>query len=155
MPDARSDAETETIVHHLLAIHRHLRRYSKRVSSELGISGRQIAVLRRLREVGPLSVGQVSAHLYIADSTASELLDSLEARSLVTRTRSKEDNRVSVVALTLAGEALVARAPLGGTGLLRERLRDLPSEQVRALAEGLQCLHQLMEIDDADKPQER
>lgn len=146
-----SEGETEAVLHHLLTIHRHLRRYSKRVTSELGISGRQMAALRRLYEVGPLSVGQISAHLYIADSTTSELLGSLETRHLVTRTRSKEDNRVSVVALTPAGKALVARAPLGGVGLLRERLRALPPEQLKALAEGLRCLRQLVEIDDADK----
>lgn len=145
------DEGEEAVLHHLLTIHRHLRRYSKRVMSELGISGRQMAVLRRLHEVGPLSVGQISAHLYIADSTTSELLGGLEARHLVTRTRSKEDNRVSVVALTPAGEALVARAPLGGVGLLRERLRALPPEQIAALAEGLRCLRQLMEIDDANE----
>ena len=144
-------AEAEEVIHRLLAIHRHLRRYSKRVTSELGISGRQLAVLRRLHEAGPLSVGGLSAYLYVADSTASELLASLETAGLVTRSRSTEDNRVAVVALTPAGQALVARAPLGGVALLRQQLRSLPPEQAVALARTLATIAGLLEIDDADK----
>lgn len=147
-PDGES--ATEEIVHRLLTIHRHLRHYSKRVSGELGISGRQLAALRRLREAGPLSVGQISSYLYVADSTVSELLDGLEARGLVTRSRSSEDNRVAQVALTAAGEQLVDRAPLGGTALLRQRLRSLPPERAIALARALQELGLMMEIDAAD-----
>jgi len=153
MADPPSESATEQVVHQLLTIHRYLRRYSKRVTSELGINGRQLAVLRHLREAGPLSVGRISAYLYIADSTTSELLDGLEARALITRSRSSEDNRVAVVALTPAGEALVARAPLGGTALLRQRLRSLPATQVAALAGALQHLGRLLEVDDATRPQ--
>lgn len=144
------DGLAEEVVHRLLAVHRHLRRYSKRVTSELGISGRQLAALRRLRTDGPHSVGGLGSHLHLADSTTSELLARLEAAGLVTRSRSAEDNRVAVVELTPAGSALVDRAPLGGMALLRQRLAALPCEQVAGLAQSLATVAELMEIDDAD-----
>ncbi|MDI7274774.1 MAG: MarR family transcriptional regulator [Anaerolineae bacterium] len=148
MEDVEAEGAAQDVVHHLLAIHRHLRHYSKRVSSELGISGRQLAALRRLHEAGPVPVGQIGAHLYLAESTTSELVDGLEDRGLVKRERSREDNRVAMVSLTPRGEALVAQAPLGGMGLLRHRLRSEPADKVIAVAQALQYLGRLMDIAD-------
>ncbi len=148
MPDQGNGLAVEEVVHRLLTIHRHLRRYSKKVSSEFGINGRQLAVLRRLREAGPLSMGALSDYLYVAGSTTSELVSGLEVGGLVTRTRSALDNRVAMVALTPAGEALVERAPLGGTALLRQHLQALPPEQATAMAAALAQISELMEIDD-------
>ncbi len=142
-----AESQAEEAVRRLLTIHRYLRRYSKQVSSELGVSGRQLAALRRLQEAGPLSVGQISSHLYLADSTTSELLDGLQALGLVERTRSSEDNRVAVVSLTDAGQDLVGRAPLAGIGLLRQRLRSEPPSVIHDLASALAYLGELMEID--------
>ncbi len=150
MGDAAAESPAQEAVHHLLAIYRYLRRYAKRVSSELGISGRQLAVLRRLQQGGPCPVGQIGAHLYLAESTTSELLDGLEQLGLVKRERSREDNRVTMVALTPRGEALVAQAPLGGIDLLRHRLRSEPPKQVAALARALEYLGRLMDIADVD-----
>lgn len=147
MSELATEASVEQAAHLLLTIHRYLRRYSKQVSADLGISGRQLSALRRLHEVGPLSVSQISTHLYIADSTTSELLDGLDKRGFVSRARSSEDNRVAVVSITPAGEAMVLRAPLAGIGLLRQQLRSEPPEQVVALVRALEYLGRLMEID--------
>ncbi|MCL6430367.1 MAG: MarR family transcriptional regulator [Anaerolineae bacterium] len=148
MGGAVVEGPAQEAVHHLLAIYRYLRRHAKRVSSELGISGRQLAVLRRLQQAGACPVGQISAHLYLAESTTSELIDGLEQLGLVRRERSPEDNRVALVTLTPRGEALVAQAPLGGIDLLRHRLRSEPPERVIALARALEYLGHLMEIAD-------
>lgn len=147
MADSGDNPAAEQVVRQLLRIHRYLRTYSKRISSELGVSGRQLAVLRYLHEAGPLSIGQISARLLVADSTTSELIDGLERCGLVARSRSPEDNRVAIVTLQSAGEELVARAPLGGVALLRRRLRSWPPDQVNALAQALVELGTLMEID--------
>ncbi len=147
MADPEGNAAAEAVVHRLLTIHRYLRQYSKRVNNELGVSGRQLAVLRRLHEVGPLSVGVISAYLYVADSTTSELLAGLEAAGLITRARSSDDNRVAVVALTPAGQALVGRAPLGGIALLRQRLRSQSPGEIIILARALAYLSELMDVD--------
>ena len=138
----------EEAVRRLLSIHRHLRQTAKQVSSELGISGRELSALRFLHEAGPRSVGQIRARLYLADSTTSELLDGLVAKGLVTRARSTSDNRVAMVALEPPGAALVARAPLAGISLLRHRLRSEPQEKVERLGEALEYLAGLVGIEE-------
>lgn len=137
----------DEVVGALLSLHRYLRAYAKKVSAELGISGRQLATLRLLHEARSCSVGQIAAHLFIADSTASELLDGLQERGFIIRTRLGDDNRVAMVALTPAGEELVQRAPLGGVGLLRQRLRSQSPETLAILAQALTLLGELIEID--------
>ncbi len=148
MPDSEGDP-AEKVVQELLSVHRYLRRYAKRACSELGISGRQLLALQYLQEAGPLSVGQIGHYLYLADSTTSELLGGLEARGLVTRGRSSQDNRVAVITLTPAGEELVTRTPLGGIALLRQQLRTQPHERIAAMAEALHQLADLMEIHES------
>ncbi|MDP1822608.1 MAG: MarR family transcriptional regulator [Archangium sp.] len=82
-------------------------------------SGRQAAILRELRSSGPIS--QVS----LARATASDpsfmvrLLDDLEERGLVRRSRSKADRREMAVGLTPKG-----RKALGPLDAALERLGE-------------------------------
>jgi DNA-binding MarR family transcriptional regulator len=55
-----------------------------------------------------LRVGQLAAGIGIDDTTATRLVDRLEAMGLVDRRVEPGDRRVTTVALTLAGEELVA-----------------------------------------------
>jgi DNA-binding MarR family transcriptional regulator len=56
-------------------------------------------------------------------------LAQLEESGYVTRTRSQQDNRVVIVALTASGKRIVER-PLGWYPLLRRRLETLPEERL-------------------------
>lgn len=134
-------------IHKLLTIYRHLRTYSREMHSE-GLSGRKVATLRYLLDVGPLTIGQLRDYLYVSDSTTSELVAALEEAGYVTRARSEEDNRVVVVSLTPAGHEFSRSAPLGGIPLLRERLRTLPSERLALIDEALAEVKQLLGIED-------
>ena len=64
-------------IHKFLQIHRYLRTYSHLIRS-VGISGRKVAALRYLREVGPRTIGQLSRYHYISDSSTSEMIADLE-----------------------------------------------------------------------------
>jgi len=137
---------TETM-HIFLSLYRHLRRYSRQMQ-ERGLSGRQVAALRYLLEAGPRTIGQLRDYLYIGDSSTSELVASMEQAGYVTRTRSEEDNRVVLVALTPAGRAVACQAPLGGIPLLREKLKALPPERLAAIRDALAELKDLLELPD-------
>jgi len=134
-------------MHIFLSLYRHLRRYSRQMQ-ERGLSGRQVAALRYLLEAGPRTIGQLRDYLYIGDSSTSELVASMEQAGYVTRTRSEEDNRVVLVALTPAGRAVACQAPLGGIPLLREKLKALPPERLAAIRDALAELKDLLELPD-------
>lgn len=76
----------------------------------LGITHPQYLVLLALWEQEPLSLGELAELLHQDASTLSPLVKRLEAQGLVSRERSKVDERRLDVALTPAGRALRSRA---------------------------------------------
>ncbi|MBN1965621.1 MAG: winged helix-turn-helix transcriptional regulator [Anaerolineae bacterium] len=133
------------VLHKFLLVYRHLRQYHRQMDSE-SVRPRHAAVLRFLIAQGPATVGDVQAHLYTSASTASAIISQLEEAGQVTRARSPDDNRVVIVTITDAGRDIVARTPLGGIGLLRQRLDDLPAEQLQQMDEALAEIMHLMEV---------
>jgi DNA-binding MarR family transcriptional regulator len=78
----------------------------------------QFRALVVLANVGPTPIGDLAAELGLHASTGTRLVDRLVARRLVRRVVASDDRRQSLVALTAAGQALVA-------AVTRRRVRDL------------------------------
>jgi DNA-binding MarR family transcriptional regulator len=146
MDDRDTVLYTETI-HRFLTVYRYLRRYSRQLHQE-GISGRKMAALRHLLEAEPCTVGQLRRYLYISDSSTSQLIANLERKGYVTRTRSKADNRVVMVALTEVGRKTAHCTGLGGVPLLREKLKTLPSERLNRIHAAMTDMMDLLEIEN-------
>ena len=146
MVGANETLYTET-VHQFLTVYRYLRRYARQMHAE-GVSGRKLAALRYLIEVGPLTIGQLSAYMCISDSSTSELVAKLKDSGYATRTRSQVDNRVVLEDVTSLGRELVQRTPLGGIPLLREALKTLSPDQLVPIHQAMATMSHLLEISD-------
>ncbi len=77
---------------------------------ELGITYLQYMVLMLLWEESPQNVKALGQSLNLDSGTLTPLLKRLEAKELVERRRSPEDERVRVISITPQGQALRARA---------------------------------------------
>lgn len=73
-----------------------------------------------------MSVGQIAAYAGVASPTATRMLKQLESDGVVTRQRSREDERRVTVALTDHGRELVERQ--------RESLREAQRRHYTALS---------------------
>lgn len=134
-------------LHKFLLIHRHLRQYALQMDTH-GIRPRQFSVLRFLLENGPATVTEVQAYLYTSPSTASTMISDLEKHGYVTRTRSEQDNRVVIIALTAKGSEIAEMTPMGGIPLLRRRLKTLPEERLKVIDNALAEIMALMEVTE-------
>lgn len=76
----------------------------------LGITYPQYLVMMVLWEHHDLSVSEIGEHLFLDSATLTPLLKRLESAGLVTRLRSRDDERHVVVSLTSRGHALQAEA---------------------------------------------
>jgi DNA-binding MarR family transcriptional regulator len=76
----------------------------------LGLTYPQYLAMLALWETGPRTVGELGEALGLDSGTLTPLLKRLEAAGLVSRQRDAADERRVLVSLTLAGEALKARA---------------------------------------------
>lgn len=85
-------------------------RVYRRLLADLDLTYPQYLVLLVLWETDELGVGDICERLLLETTTLTPLLKRLEARGLVHRRRSAEDERRVIVSLTEAGRALRARA---------------------------------------------
>jgi DNA-binding MarR family transcriptional regulator len=76
----------------------------------LGLTYPQYLAMMVLWERDGLTVGEVSSRLLTDPGSLTPLLKRLEAEGLLTRTRSKEDERVVLLRLTEQGRALQQKA---------------------------------------------
>ena len=108
-----------------------------------GLTYPQYLAMMVLWEKDGLTVGEISSRLLTDPGSLTPLLKRLEGEGLLSRTRSREDERVVIVELTEQGRALRDKAQtipqciLGASGFTLERLQTLQSE-LQALRSHLQ-----------------
>jgi MarR family transcriptional regulator, organic hydroperoxide resistance regulator len=85
-------------------------RFYKPLLDKLGLTYPQYLVMLVLWEQDGLPVKEIGERLFLDSGTLTPLLKRLEAAGLLKRTRSKEDERQVIVALTVQGEALKEKA---------------------------------------------
>jgi len=77
--------------------------------SDQGLTPGQFGVLETLFHLGPMNQTEIGRKLLRSGPHVTMVIDNLEKRALVTRTRSALDRRVIQVSLTAAGRELIER----------------------------------------------
>ena len=100
-----------------------------------GLSGTQYNALRILRGAGPagLACREIAGRMLTHDPDITRLLDRLEARRLVTRSRDRKDRRVITIRITEAGLEMVNNLDAPVTESHRRLLGHLGSTKLRTL----------------------
>jgi len=118
--------------------------YSKTAIQTTGLTGPQLWAVKILTESAPLRVSELAQQMYLRPATVVGIVDRLEAKGLVTRTRSKEDRRAVDLRLTEKGHAVAAKAPEVAQSLLLKGLTELSTEQFTRVEEGIQLIAQML-----------
>jgi len=109
---------------------------------EFGLTGTQYNALRILRGAGPdgLPCREIGERMITHDPDVTRLLNRLEDRGLVERTRARRDRRVIYGKITTAGLKLLREmdGPINKYG--REMLRHVGQEKLRQLIELLELV---------------
>jgi DNA-binding MarR family transcriptional regulator len=143
-----SENLSDQVFHSFLALRHDVRRHARQMIDESGLTPRDFSVLRFLLEVGSATVGQVQAFVHKSPSTTSALIDQLENKGYLTRTRSQEDNRVVRVELTCTGREIAENTPLRGLPLLRRCLHTLPETRLREMLSVLEEIKTMMALEE-------
>jgi DNA-binding MarR family transcriptional regulator len=104
------------------------------------LSQHERQLLHHVPAVGGIPLGDVSHHLGIPKSSASEQVKSLERRGFLSRRRDPDDERRLSIVLTTEGQARVAADSVLDLDRLAAALRKLSSRERVALLAGLERL---------------
>ena len=120
--------------------------YTKELNKKFNVSAPQSACLLVLHEDGPLSISQIAARIMVKSSTLTGIIDRLEKKGLVVRTRQSLDRRVITIELTAAGQELAERAPPPIQQKIVQGLSRLSDAELALI---IQSLNKLTEMIDA------
>ena len=113
---------------------------SKRAEKDTGITGPQLWAIKTIAQFAPIKGTDLARRMHLHPTTIVGILDRLEARALVVKTRSTVDRRIVEVELTEAGQALVSSAPEVAQGLLVKGLETLSSDKLSRISDALEEL---------------
>src|SRR4051794_26277518 len=126
-----------------LAITRTARRL--RQEADAGLSPSLTAALATLERHGPLTPSRLAEIERIQRPTVTRLLARLEEDGLVDRMADPDDRRVSHVAVTKEGRALVKKLRSRKNAYLSKRLRHLEDEELETLERATAILERILE----------
>src|SRR3954463_5708005 len=101
----------------------------------IGLSSRQYSLLAVMDSDEPSSQLKLAGLCGLLPAQVVPVLDEMESRGLVERTRSETDRRRSVVRITDPGRGLLQRADVLGASIMDALFRDLDPEARERLDE--------------------
>jgi DNA-binding MarR family transcriptional regulator len=120
----------------VVALRRGTVRLSRRLRAERpagALSANKIVVLAHLRRAGPSTPGAIAESERQRPQSLTRVFTDLERDGLITRSRSTEDRRASVLTATPAGLAALAADMADRDAWLREALAGLTEAEVELL----------------------
>ena len=131
---------------HLSVIRQRLREPLDTEFSRGGLTGPQRMVMQALVQSEGLSLKQLSAQVSLSHSTVSGIVDRLQARGMVVRSRDEADGRATVITPSApVRDFLANRMPELAISPLTEALRGASDSEQATVLRGLRKLRALIE----------
>ena len=144
----RKDREaTPEIIENLRRVFQAINEYSKTAERSTGLTGPQLWAIKILANAAPMKVSDLARNMYLRPATVVGIVDRLEMKGLVTRTRSREDRRAVDLQLTELGQELVAKAPEVAQAMLVKGLDELSDEQFSCVEEGMKQMVRMLDAE--------
>lgn len=124
--------------------------HSKKLSKESGLTGPQLILMRAIKEMGEVTIKELSKETNMSQATATTILDRLERNGLVERIRSIKDKRKVHANLTLKGEELLSTAPLPLQESFINKFQNLAEWEQSLLLSSIQRIANMMNAESYD-----
>ncbi len=120
--------------------------HSRRLASDLKITGPQLWCLLSITESGPLTSADLSRRVFLSPSTLVGILDRLEEKGYIRRERSSKDRRRIFLTTTDKGRELAERSPLPLQERLMEALKTLPASEQATITQSLEQVVDMLDL---------
>ncbi|MFZ5557241.1 MAG: MarR family winged helix-turn-helix transcriptional regulator [Pseudomonadota bacterium] len=124
--------------------------HSRRIEAQVGLAAPQLWALTEVVRHPSLRVADLAGIMSLHQSTASNLLDQLEGKGMISRARDPDDQRMVRLYPTREGEALLRSITGPSMGLLPDTLFRLPDSLLRKLDEAMSEVVAELRIKDAE-----
>lgn len=115
-------------------------KHSKHIQETYKVTVPQLICLHEVYEHGPISIGVLTKIVYLNNSTVTGIVDRLERKGLLKRTRISKDRRQVHLEITKEGVEFIQTAPTPLQQRFVERLNKLDEERVTMILWSLEML---------------
>jgi MarR family transcriptional regulator, organic hydroperoxide resistance regulator len=136
--------EAEEILAIVRALWRDLLRNPHVDAEQHGMTGPQVTVMACLVRRGPITLTELSRTVDMSHSSASGIVDRLQARGLVRRTEDSSDRRRTLIEVTEGVRRYVGQLEEGPSGRLARVLAAATPSQRAVIRKGLELLRDLL-----------
>jgi MarR family transcriptional regulator, organic hydroperoxide resistance regulator len=151
--ETQKDLLTKQIVSAIRRMTRVIYLDSRKMVKMIGLSNPQCLVLKAIDANGPSSLASMSRYLNVTPANMTGLVDRLEKKGLVRRTRKIGDRRVTIVELTDKGRPLSQSVPDPIEEKLVSGLKDVTPIDLRQIVDAFQKVVDLLDAKEvADAP---
>ncbi|HYF96106.1 MAG TPA: MarR family transcriptional regulator [Symbiobacteriaceae bacterium] len=117
-----------------------LKKREREILAGYGVTPPQFEALLTLREFGALTMGELCEKMFLACSTATDLVDRMERNGLVERVRDKADRRVVRLRVLEKGEQVADEVTAARQAQLATVLAPVSLEDKERLIQSLEHL---------------
>jgi len=114
------------------------------ILNEFEITTPQFNALLLLAEHGDMTIGDLGSKMYLASSTATDLIDRMERNGLVARERDRNDRRVVRLHMLDKGHQMIKEVLENRRRYLSTILSQVSESDIENLKHSLKALYELM-----------
>jgi DNA-binding MarR family transcriptional regulator len=139
--------ELEELVRHVSNI---IRKRGRDILADFDITPPQLNALQYLQKSGNLTIGELGEKMYLACSTATDLIDRMERNDLVERERDPHDRRVVRLRIKAKGFKMLEEVMASRKRYLATVLEKVSEEDKKHMVYSLKQLDELMKVTEQE-----
>jgi len=85
--------------------------HSKSLDKHYGLTAPQLIILQELSHADKISIGEIARRISLSQATVTDILDRLESKGLVLRTRNDFDRRQVLIKITPKSKDIINKKP--------------------------------------------
>lgn len=139
--NAKQVADVEVLLRTVSVI---VKKRGREMLADTDITPPQFNALLTLIDAGTLTIGELGERMYLACSTATDLVDRMERNGLVVRERDTDDRRVIRLRVLDKGQQVIDEVIATRRRYLSTVLAELSTDEVEGMITALTHLSELM-----------
>jgi DNA-binding MarR family transcriptional regulator len=115
-----------------------------------GLTTPQLLLLQTIRDRGEVTVGEIADEMSLSQATVTSILDRMELRKFISRTRSGKDKRKVYIMLTRGGKEAIRNAPAPLQDSFVKQFKNLKDWEQNMIIAALQRIAFMMDAENLD-----
>lgn len=124
--------------------------HSRQLNKESGLTGPQLLVMQKIDQLDAPLAKQIAQEITLSAATVTTILDRLEKRDFIIRTRSKTDKRKVHLSLSEAGQQVLSSSPKPLQEHFIKRYKNLEDWEQSQLLSAVERIASMMDATDLD-----